>query len=188
MGCSRPHSGHCPWHRGRIQHAPGAQPWPWGASEQPSLEPCGVVPVFMLSCSFPRRPDFGEVTVMDLHSGGIAHFHCHLGYELQGPRVLTCINASRPHWSSPEPICSGASPPLRSRSPPIDKLTAPCPCPHLSRALRWQRPAAAPCTTPPSAASSRPATRATSRAACTACGPSGPPRARSCTCTSRSCC
>ncbi|KAI6076234.1 Seizure 6-like protein [Aix galericulata] len=62
--------------------------------------------VFMLSCSFPRRPDFGEVTVMDLHSGGIAHFHCHLGYELQGPRVLTCINASRPHWSSPEPICS----------------------------------------------------------------------------------
>ncbi|NXW04272.1 SE6L1 protein, partial [Fregetta grallaria] len=63
--------------------------------------------VFMLSCNFPRRPDFGDVTVMDLHSGGIAHFHCHLGYELQGPRVLTCINASRPHWSSPEPICSG---------------------------------------------------------------------------------
>ncbi|NXT81717.1 SE6L1 protein, partial [Zapornia atra] len=62
--------------------------------------------VFMLSCNFPRRPDFGDVTVMDLHSGGIAHFHCHLGYELQGPRVLTCINASRPHWSSPEPICS----------------------------------------------------------------------------------
>ncbi|NXA37353.1 SE6L1 protein, partial [Eudromia elegans] len=62
--------------------------------------------VFMLSCSFPRRPDFGDVTVMDLHSGGVAHFHCHLGYELQGPRVLTCINASRPHWSSPEPVCS----------------------------------------------------------------------------------
>ncbi|NXC43905.1 SE6L1 protein, partial [Penelope pileata] len=62
--------------------------------------------VFMLSCSFPRRPDFGDVTVMDLHSGGVAHFHCHLGYELQGPRLLTCINASRPHWSSPEPICS----------------------------------------------------------------------------------
>uniref|UniRef100_A0A8C3H1B8 Seizure related 6 homolog like n=1 Tax=Corvus moneduloides TaxID=1196302 RepID=A0A8C3H1B8_CORMO len=62
--------------------------------------------VFMLSCNFPRRPDFGDVTVMDLHSGGIAHFHCHLGYELQGPRMLTCINASRPHWSNPEPICS----------------------------------------------------------------------------------
>uniref|UniRef100_A0A8C8S0G6 Seizure 6-like protein n=1 Tax=Pelusios castaneus TaxID=367368 RepID=A0A8C8S0G6_9SAUR len=62
--------------------------------------------VFMLSCSFPRRPDFGDVTVMDLHSGGLAHFHCYLGYELQGPNVLTCINASRPHWSSPEPVCS----------------------------------------------------------------------------------
>ncbi|XP_074869153.1 seizure 6-like protein [Carettochelys insculpta] len=62
--------------------------------------------VFMLSCSFPRRPDFGDVTVMDLHSGGVAHFHCYLGYELQGPKVLTCLNASRPHWSSPEPVCS----------------------------------------------------------------------------------
>ncbi|XP_075754997.1 seizure 6-like protein isoform X1 [Pelodiscus sinensis] len=62
--------------------------------------------VFMLSCNFPRRPDFGDVTVMDLHSGGVAHFHCYLGYELQGPKVLTCINASRPHWSSPEPVCS----------------------------------------------------------------------------------
>ncbi|XP_045145473.1 seizure 6-like protein [Echinops telfairi] len=61
---------------------------------------------FMLSCNFPRRPDFGEVTVMDLHSGGEAHFHCHLGYELQGANVLTCINASKPHWSSPEPLCS----------------------------------------------------------------------------------
>ncbi|XP_063000030.1 seizure 6-like protein [Elgaria multicarinata webbii] len=62
--------------------------------------------VFMLSCSFPRRPDFGEVTVMGLHSGGMAHFHCHLGYELEGPEALTCINASKPHWSTPEPVCS----------------------------------------------------------------------------------
>uniref|UniRef100_A0A8C5P086 Seizure related 6 homolog like n=1 Tax=Jaculus jaculus TaxID=51337 RepID=A0A8C5P086_JACJA len=61
---------------------------------------------FMLSCSFPRRPEAGDVTVMDLHSGGVAHFHCHLGYELQGAKVLTCINASKPHWSSPEPVCS----------------------------------------------------------------------------------
>nr|KAF6312207.1 seizure related 6-like protein like [Pipistrellus kuhlii] len=61
---------------------------------------------FMLSCSFPRRPDYGDVTVMDLHSGGVAHFHCHLGYELQGAKTLTCINASKPHWSSHEPICS----------------------------------------------------------------------------------
>jgi hypothetical protein len=62
----------------------------------------------MLSCSFPRRPDSGDVTVLDLHAGGVAHFHCHLGYELQGARTLTCINASRPHWSSQEPACSGA--------------------------------------------------------------------------------
>uniref|UniRef100_A0A8C0I2A6 Seizure 6-like protein n=1 Tax=Balaenoptera musculus TaxID=9771 RepID=A0A8C0I2A6_BALMU len=61
---------------------------------------------FMLSCSFPRRPDYGDVMVMDLHSGGVAHFHCHLGYELQGAKTLTCINASKPHWSSQEPICS----------------------------------------------------------------------------------
>ncbi|XP_073916714.1 seizure 6-like protein isoform X2 [Castor canadensis] len=61
---------------------------------------------FMLSCSFPRRPDSGDVTVLDLHAGGVAHFHCHLGYELQGARTLTCINASRPHWSSQEPACS----------------------------------------------------------------------------------
>ncbi|XP_044296898.1 seizure 6-like protein [Varanus komodoensis] len=62
--------------------------------------------VFMLSCSFPRRPDFGEVTVMGLHSGGTARFQCHLGYELEGPETVTCINASKPHWSWPAPICS----------------------------------------------------------------------------------
>ncbi|KAI5133279.1 Seizure 6-Like Protein [Manis pentadactyla] len=61
---------------------------------------------FMLSCNFPRRPDSGDVTVMDLHSGGVANFHCHLGYELQGATTLTCINASKPHWSSQEPTCS----------------------------------------------------------------------------------
>ncbi|XP_039218573.1 seizure 6-like protein isoform X1 [Crotalus tigris] len=62
--------------------------------------------VFMLSCSFPRRPNFGEVAVLGLHSGGLAHFHCHLGYELEGPQSLTCLNASKPHWSAPEPNCS----------------------------------------------------------------------------------
>ncbi|XP_034873139.1 seizure 6-like protein isoform X1 [Mirounga angustirostris] len=61
---------------------------------------------FMLSCNFPRRPDYGDVTVMDLHPGGAAHFHCHLGYELQGAKTLTCMNASKPHWSSEEPVCS----------------------------------------------------------------------------------
>ncbi|XP_040207220.1 seizure 6-like protein [Rana temporaria] len=61
--------------------------------------------VFMLSCSFPRRPDNGDVTVMDLHAGGMAHFHCYMGYELEGSRNLTCINSSKPRWSDKEPIC-----------------------------------------------------------------------------------
>ncbi|XP_063769277.1 seizure 6-like protein isoform X2 [Pseudophryne corroboree] len=61
--------------------------------------------IFMLSCSFPRRPDYGDVTVMDLHAGGTAHFHCYMGYELEGSRNLTCINASKPRWSDKEPVC-----------------------------------------------------------------------------------
>ncbi|KAM3938088.1 seizure 6-like protein isoform 1-T2 [Leptodactylus fuscus] len=61
--------------------------------------------IFMLSCSFPRRPDYGEVTVMGLHAGGTAHFHCNMGYELEGARNLTCINASKPRWSDKEPVC-----------------------------------------------------------------------------------
>ncbi|XP_039627672.1 seizure 6-like protein isoform X3 [Polypterus senegalus] len=61
--------------------------------------------IFMLSCSLPRKPHYGEVLVMDLHAGGTAHFHCHSGYQLQGEKTLTCLNASRPHWSSKEPAC-----------------------------------------------------------------------------------
>ncbi|XP_043924416.1 seizure 6-like protein [Protopterus annectens] len=61
--------------------------------------------VFMLSCDFPRRPDYGDVRVMDLHAGGTAHFHCHLGYVLQGQKILTCLNASKPQWSPKEPTC-----------------------------------------------------------------------------------
>ncbi|KAG8543387.1 hypothetical protein GDO81_024800, partial [Engystomops pustulosus] len=62
--------------------------------------------IFMLSCSFPRRPDNGEVNVMGLHAGGTAHFHCNMGYELEGARNLTCINASKPRWSDKEPVCT----------------------------------------------------------------------------------
>uniref|UniRef100_A0A8C9TI33 Seizure related 6 homolog like n=1 Tax=Scleropages formosus TaxID=113540 RepID=A0A8C9TI33_SCLFO len=61
--------------------------------------------IFRLSCSLPRRPHFGEVSVLDLHPGGTARFHCHMGYHLQGAPVLTCINASLPIWSSREPAC-----------------------------------------------------------------------------------
>ncbi|XP_037548051.1 seizure 6-like protein [Nematolebias whitei] len=60
---------------------------------------------FRLSCSLPKRPHFGEVSVLDLLPGGVAHFHCHMGYHLQGEPELTCLNASLPIWSGKEPTC-----------------------------------------------------------------------------------
>ncbi|XP_040915338.1 seizure 6-like protein [Toxotes jaculatrix] len=61
--------------------------------------------IFRLSCSLPKRPHFGEVSVLDLLPGGTARFHCHMGYHLQGEPVLTCLNASLPVWSGKEPTC-----------------------------------------------------------------------------------
>uniref|UniRef100_A0A8C5G9I2 Seizure 6-like protein n=1 Tax=Gouania willdenowi TaxID=441366 RepID=A0A8C5G9I2_GOUWI len=61
--------------------------------------------IFRLSCSLPKRPHFGEVSVLDLLPGGSARFHCHMGYHLQGQPVLTCLNASLPVWSGKEPSC-----------------------------------------------------------------------------------
>uniref|UniRef100_A0A3Q2PPF0 Seizure related 6 homolog like n=1 Tax=Fundulus heteroclitus TaxID=8078 RepID=A0A3Q2PPF0_FUNHE len=61
--------------------------------------------IFRLSCSLPKRPHFGEVSVLDLLPGGVARFHCHMGYHLRGESQLTCINASLPVWSGKEPIC-----------------------------------------------------------------------------------
>ncbi|XP_031433078.1 seizure 6-like protein isoform X2 [Clupea harengus] len=61
--------------------------------------------IFGLSCTLPRRPHFGEVSVLNLHPGGTAHFHCHMGYHLQGAAQLTCLNASMPIWSAKEPSC-----------------------------------------------------------------------------------
>ncbi|XP_067911579.1 seizure 6-like protein [Heterodontus francisci] len=61
--------------------------------------------VYMLSCNFPRRPDYGDVSVLDLHADGTAHFRCNPGYQLQGLQILTCMNASKPHWSAKEPSC-----------------------------------------------------------------------------------
>uniref|UniRef100_A0A8K9XIQ8 Seizure 6-like protein n=1 Tax=Oncorhynchus mykiss TaxID=8022 RepID=A0A8K9XIQ8_ONCMY len=58
--------------------------------------------IFRLSCALPRRPHFGEVSVLDLLPGGTARFHCHMGYHLQGAVALTCLNASLPVWSSKE--------------------------------------------------------------------------------------
>lgn len=65
--------------------------------------------VFRLSCSLPKRPHFGEVSVLDLLPGGVARFHCHMGYHLQGEPQLTCLNASLPVWSSKLPTCRGES-------------------------------------------------------------------------------
>uniref|UniRef100_H2L6M4 Seizure related 6 homolog like n=1 Tax=Oryzias latipes TaxID=8090 RepID=H2L6M4_ORYLA len=61
--------------------------------------------IFRLSCPLPKRPHFGEVSVLDLLPGGIARFHCHMGYHLEGAHLLTCLNASLPTWSGKEPTC-----------------------------------------------------------------------------------
>lgn len=62
---------------------------------------------FVLSCAFPKEPAGGEVSVTHLHAGGEAFFHCFTGYKLQGPKILTCRNATTPYWSGKEPRCVG---------------------------------------------------------------------------------
>ncbi|XP_059511234.1 seizure protein 6 homolog isoform X2 [Stegostoma tigrinum] len=60
---------------------------------------------YLLSCGFPQKPSFGDVSVTSLHPGGVAHFYCNTGYRLQGFPSLTCVNGSKPHWSDNEPEC-----------------------------------------------------------------------------------
>lgn len=60
---------------------------------------------FVLSCAFPKEPAGGEVSVTHLHAGGEAYFKCFTGYKLQGPKMLTCRNATTPYWSGKEPQC-----------------------------------------------------------------------------------
>ncbi|KAM6970660.1 seizure protein 6-like [Aplochiton taeniatus] len=60
---------------------------------------------FVLSCAFPKEPASGEVSVTHLHAGGEAYFQCFTGYQLQGPTMLTCRNATTPYWSGKEPGC-----------------------------------------------------------------------------------
>ncbi|XP_006877959.1 PREDICTED: seizure 6-like protein 2 isoform X6 [Chrysochloris asiatica] len=62
-------------------------------------------PAYLLSCGFPPRPTHGDVSVTDLHPGGIATFHCDSGYQLQGEETLVCLNGTRPAWSSEPPNC-----------------------------------------------------------------------------------
>lgn len=52
-------------------------------------------------------PEGGEVTVTDIHPGGQAHFHCDPGFQIRGHEVATCVNATQPRWSVPEPHCVG---------------------------------------------------------------------------------
>ncbi|XP_035482839.2 seizure protein 6 homolog isoform X4 [Scophthalmus maximus] len=60
---------------------------------------------FVLSCAFPIEPAGGDVSVTHLHAGGEAFFRCFTGYKLQGPKMLTCRNATTPYWSGKEPQC-----------------------------------------------------------------------------------
>ncbi|KAI3354684.1 hypothetical protein L3Q82_019174 [Scortum barcoo] len=71
-------------------------------------DPVPVSSAFVLSCVFPQRPLYGDVSVSSLHSGGEAFFSCLTGYQLQGPSVLICRNASTPYWSGKEPRCLAA--------------------------------------------------------------------------------
>ncbi|OCT94025.1 hypothetical protein XELAEV_18011688mg [Xenopus laevis] len=64
--------------------------------------------VYMLSCGFPHRPAYGDVSVTSLHPGGEAYFYCNTGYQLLGPQVLKCLNATRPFWSNHPPQCIAA--------------------------------------------------------------------------------
>lgn len=72
-----------------------------------------VSAAFVLSCVFPQRPHYGDVSVSSLHSGGEAFFSCLTGYQLQGSSVLTCRNASTPYWRGKEPHCRGEA--IRTR-------------------------------------------------------------------------
>ncbi|XP_076153708.1 seizure protein 6 homolog [Alosa pseudoharengus] len=60
---------------------------------------------FLLSCPFPLPLEGGGVTVTDLHPGGQAHFHCDPGFQVRGHEVTTCLNTTRPRWSSAQPHC-----------------------------------------------------------------------------------
>ncbi|KAM9734434.1 LOW QUALITY PROTEIN: seizure 6-like protein [Menidia menidia] len=97
--------------------------------------------IFRLSCPLPRRPRFGEVSVLDLLPGGVARFSCHMGFHLQGAPALTCRNASLPTWSGGEPTCTalcGGS----VRNATVGRVLSPSPPPPgpnatLDRSCSW---------------------------------------------------
>lgn len=78
----------------------------WGVCP-PTGDAITCPPAYLLSCPFPARPAFGEVSVSSLHPGGDARFRCATGYQLQGAHRMVCRNATRPFWSAREPLCLG---------------------------------------------------------------------------------
>uniref|UniRef100_UPI00398F3A85 seizure protein 6 homolog n=1 Tax=Pristiophorus japonicus TaxID=55135 RepID=UPI00398F3A85 len=60
---------------------------------------------YLLSCGFPVKPAYGDLSVSDLYPGGTAVFRCDPGFELHGSASITCLNLTRPQWSSKGPQC-----------------------------------------------------------------------------------
>ncbi|XP_063811977.1 seizure protein 6 homolog [Pseudophryne corroboree] len=97
--------------RGQVIRSPTNQVMVHFQSLQPTSNPGSFrfyYQAYLLSCGFPQRPAYGDVSVTSLHPGGEAYFYCNTGYKLRGPHVLTCLNATRPFWSSRAPQCAAA--------------------------------------------------------------------------------
>ncbi|XP_067881527.1 seizure protein 6 homolog [Heterodontus francisci] len=62
---------------------------------------------YLLSCGFPVRPTYGDVSVSDLSPGATAVFHCDPGFQLHGAASISCLNVTRPEWNSEGPQCVG---------------------------------------------------------------------------------
>jgi Ca2+-binding RTX toxin-like protein len=65
----------------------------------PSLPTCNKIQ----QCSTPMKPTNGEVSAAELDQGSKAHYVCHKGYRLSGPKERTCIY--REFWSGTDPDC-----------------------------------------------------------------------------------
>uniref|UniRef100_A0ABM5ENQ1 Seizure protein 6 homolog isoform X3 n=1 Tax=Pogona vitticeps TaxID=103695 RepID=A0ABM5ENQ1_9SAUR len=63
---------------------------------------------YLLSCVFPARPTYGDLSVTSVHPGGHACFSCATGYQLVGQHCLACLNGTHPFWSAREPTCAAA--------------------------------------------------------------------------------
>ncbi|KAK5900327.1 hypothetical protein CgunFtcFv8_025292 [Champsocephalus gunnari] len=82
--------------------------------------------IFRLSCSLPKRPHFGEVSVLDLLPGGVARFHCNMGLQPAGGAAAHL----------PERVAAGVE---REGAALQGALTAPAPGP-------WRLPRTRGCT------------------------------------------